>query len=490
MPLNLLKPNRNKSFPLSKLKALSSVLMQRLGIAARAGLQFGGARDLYAVFGYKRVIDYRDYFTKYIRQDIAARVVDAAPNATWRSPPTPIASEAFISAWDSFAKTHDVWNKLERVDRMSGLGQYAIILVGLDDGSDDLETPSSGAGEVIYLQPYSQGSVRIMAFNDDVNSPRYSKPKLYEIQVVSSSLSSNTGVGFESRPGVTSKIRAHHSRVLHVADSLLEDDVFGVPRMSKVYNLLDDILKVSGGTAESYWITANRGMHIDVDKEMSMDPADEAALSDEIEEYQHQLRRFIRTRGVKINNLGSDVPDPSGVFGMQMSLLSGATQIPQRILLGSEAGQLASEQDRANWAERIDERQLSFAGPKVLKPLVLLLQNAGVLPEDPTLEWDWPNAFKLSPLEEDARLAQRARAVVNYSRQTQFGRPITTQAEDRESLGLSPDGGPKTFDHPDEAKAEFAPEPDSLPGENDDDENNNTDEGEDSQQRSNVRLVD
>ena len=139
-------------------------------------------------------------------------------------------------------------------------------------------------------------------------------------------------------------------------------------------------------------------MHIDVDKEMSMDPADEAALSDEIEEYQHQLRRFIRTRGVKINNLGSDVGDPTGVFGMQMSLLSGATQIPQRILLGSEAGQLASEQDRANWAERIDERQLSFAGPKVLKPLVILLQSAGVLPEDPTLEWDWPGAFKLSPL--------------------------------------------------------------------------------------------
>ncbi len=478
MALKLSKPSKivlaesKKQSRLGGLKSLSSALLTRLSIAAKAGLQFDGDRDLYAVFGYKRIITFDHYLAKYIRQDIAARVIDAAPNATWRSPPTPLGSSEFIAAWDEFIRVHDIWNKLERVDRLAGLGQYAIILIGLDDGVVDLEIPvvPGPKREVLYLQPYSQGSVKIRAFNDDVNSSRYSKPETYEIQMSDPTKSSNTGVGFEERPSVTTTIRVHHTRILHVADSLLEDDVFGVPRMAKVYNLLDDIMKVAGGTAEVFWLTANRGMQANIDKDMSMNPADEAALDDEIKEYQHQLRRVIRTRGVEITNLGSDVPDPSGTFGVLMNLLSGATGIPQRILLGSEAGQLASEQDRANWAERMDERQLSFGEPKVLKPFVQALQAASVLPEDPTLEWDWPDAFKLSPLERDQKLAQYARAVVNLSRQTQHGRPLTTQAEDRVLLGLPAEGGPKTFDHPDEAKAKFAPEPEPNNGEFDTDE--------------------
>ena len=220
----------------------------------------------------------------------------------------------------------------------------------------------------------------------------------------------------------------------------LEDEVFGIPIIEKVYNLLDDLLKVSGGTAETYWLTGNRGIQVDVDKEMEISPADAAALSTEIDEYMHQLRRFIRTRGVDMNVLESKPPNPKDVFSMIINLISGTTGIPTRILLGSEAGQLASEQDRANWAERIDERRDLFAEPNMLWPLVDLFQEVGLLSEG-EVTFEWPSAFIQNPLEIGQTQAQTARAIGNISRQTGNKAPmqLTSRTEAREIIGLKGD---------------------------------------------------
>ncbi len=128
---------------------------------------------------------------------------------------------------------------------------------------------------------------------------------------------------------------------------------------------------------------------------------------------------------------------------MLMGLLSGATGIPRRILLGSEAGQLASEQDRANWAERIEERRTSFAEPVILLPFIRKMQDAEVLPQTDDIEIEWPNAFHMSPLEENQAMAQKARAAVNLSKQNDRGTPVTTVEESREIIGLPATGAPE-----------------------------------------------
>src|SRR5690606_38139347 len=101
-----------------------------------------------------------------------------------------------------------------------------------------------------------------------------------------------------------------------------------------------DLEKIIGGSAETFWLVANRGIHANVDKEMDLDENDAAALSEEIDEYLHDLRRVIRTRGVDINSLGSSTVDPEGVFAPLMSIIAGTTGIPKRILMGAEIGQL------------------------------------------------------------------------------------------------------------------------------------------------------
>ena len=412
-----------------------STLLSRATLSNIAGLRFGGKRDYYGVFGWKNVPEYADYLAKYTRQDIVSRIIDAPPGATWANPPV-FTNDSIQDAWTELNMKHQLWHKLQRVDRLSRLGSFSILLFGLSGSRID-QPIGTGEKTLLYVRPVSMNNISEIKVSTDPNSENFGKPESYKITTSTDVITTRT-----TRTTTIKSINdviVHASRVVHVVENALEDEIFGIPIIERIFNLLDDLLKVTGGTAETYWMTANRGMQVDVDKEMDMQPGDEEALSDEIEEYQHGLRRFIRTRGVKMNNLGAESTDPTGIFDVQMSLLSGATGIPRRILMGSEAGQLASEQDKANWAERIDERRQLHAEPHILLPTAQLLQNAGILPEG-DLEVKWPSAFIVSPLEKSQIASQFGRAVSNMSKQLgSTPMQITSVEEAREILGLEGD---------------------------------------------------
>ncbi len=418
------------------MRALSG-LISRLQLANRAGLQFGGKRDLYNIFGYRKNLTNEDFLAKYVRQDICSRIIDAPPDATWSNPPAIEAEAGIVTAWDELVEKHDIWGVLNRVDRLSRLNHFSILLFGFDD-SGNLTRPVKKATDLLYVRAIGSRQIQSVKFNSNQRSPRFGLPEEYKIHFDDPSLKTITS-GSITVEGLKD-ITIHQSRAVHVVEKPLEDTVFGIPIIEKVYNLLDDLLKVGGGTSEIYWLAATRGMQADIDKDMDIDPADAAALSDEIEEYQHQLRRFIRTRGVKLDVLETTTPDPSESFDMLIGLLSGTTGIPRRILLGSEAGELASAQDRANWAERIEERRRLFSEPRVLKPVMELMQSVGLVPEG-EVKWDWPSAFIQNPLEIGQTMAQTARAIGNISRQTGNKQPmqLTSRTEAREIIGLDGD---------------------------------------------------
>ncbi len=395
-------------------------LLARTGIAAILGLQMGGRRDLYNVFGWNSRPQHRDFVNKYLRQDIAKRVIDAPVDALWSDPPLIAGDPAFTKAWNDLLAQIPVFANLQKLDTLAGLGQYAIMVVGLDDGQqlDQPVSPVRTAGKqrkVLYLQPYAEGSVAVKTYETNQSNPRFGLPVIYTVDPGTfASQTSNTVSAGLSPTGKSFNV--HWSRVLHVAEGSLESQVFGRSRLECVYNVLDDILKVSGGSAETFWLNANRGLHVDVDKEMELDADDANKLSDELDEYSNQLRRVIRTRGVKVSSLGADVLDPRGVFDVQLSLLASATGIPKRVLAGSEAGQLASQQDRANWALQVEQRVSKYGSPIMLLPFLRLLIDTAVLPRPTQMSITWPDAFKMNPLERAQTSAQMARSAANLSK--------------------------------------------------------------------------
>ncbi len=408
------------------------------------GQFFDGKRDLYAVFGYRRSISAADLLFKYERQDIATRIVEADPRACWASPPKPLADEPFLKAWQDVISRTDMFHHIYRLDNMIGMYSFGVLLLGFDDGKDLKEPLEEGSAKKLnFVQAYSEVSVDIHEFEDNPLNPLFAMPRMYNIRA--QSIQFGTRKIFKSMP-----IEVHASRVIHVAENTLETSVYGNPRLIRVFNLLDDVLKTVGGAAETYWMSGSKGLQADVDKDLELTPEDADALADEIEEYQHQLRRFIRTRGVEITDLGGKVADPRGVFSTQIALISAASGIPQRILLGAEAGQLASAQDRANWAVRVEERRELFAQPVVLNPLVRRLVFAGVIPVPVTLSWKWPDAFKQSPLERAQTSAQRARTLANVSKALSDEKPPINRDEGRMIIGL--DEPEPIFDDPDDVK--------------------------------------
>ncbi len=439
---------------MSMLRA-NSAQLNRLELAARAGLRFDSKRNLYKVFGYKTRVDDEDFWGKYVRQDIATRIVDAPPDATWSSPPEMTGAAEVVSAWEEVVETANLWVAMSRADKYNRLGPFSLLLFGFDD-TGELDRPVKKGANLLYTRPIPSRMVAEVKLVDNPTDPRFGQPETYKVDF-SDPTKRSINRGDQTSATATRSRFVHHSRAIHIVEHPFEDGVTGTPVMERVFNLLDDLLKVVGGTSETYWLASNRGMQADIDREMDFDPEDAKALEDEIEEYQHNLRRFIRTRGVKITNLGSDTPSPKEPFEMIMALISGTTGIPRRILLGSEAGQLASEQDRANWAERINERRRLFAGPSILLPTIKLLQSVGTVPEG-DFEFEWPEAFIMSPLEQSQQMAQQARAIGNMSRQTGNSTPmqITSREESRNIIGLEGDLSESELQEP-------PPEPEPRP---------------------------
>lgn len=445
------------SMPKQALRA-ASVLLDRVQLAWRAGIGFEGQRDYYEIFGWKRVLTHADFRAKYQRQDVARAIIDRPADAVWSDPPKVKINDEPSEEWDELVIKFSLWNIFERADRLTALGQYSILLLGLDDGAA-LERPVNigTKTELLYVQPHGQWNATIRTVESDTSSSRFGLPSVYDLQLPDLTAVGKTGTA--SRPALP--IQIDWTRVIHSIDNPLDDNVFGVPRLESVFNVLDDLMKVTGGTAEAFWLEGRGGLQVDVDKEMDLQQEDADDLEDEFTKYYHNLSRFLRTRGVTTTQLGGKVPDPSGTFKVLVSLLSAATGIPQRILLGSEAGALASTQDRANWAERIVERQRTFAEPNLLRPFIERLQLFKILPEG-TVTVEWPSAFKQNPLEEGQAWAQFARAIVNASRQAEKGFPIASLEEIRERFGL-----PREIPAGDTIPVPLVPEPAAPPSEED-----------------------
>jgi hypothetical protein len=390
--------NGHKTLTKNERLVVLSALVERYNLAGALGFQFKGLRDMYTILGYKKDIQFADYLAKYDRQDISGRVVDLPAVDTWRNPPVihdgsnstedEQPDSAFIQALKGVINQVQLWHYLTRLDRMAGIGRYGILLIGVKGGSDLAQPIEQGKlkpGDIIYLKPFSEGSATINAYETDKANERYGLPTFYDVLTIAGQ----------------QKVKVHWSRVLHVAEDLLEDDVLGRPRLKRIYDRLDDLTKIVGGGAEATWKTMDKGLQADIRENYSSDTQTLEQLEAEIDEYLHGLRRFIRTAGVDITPLGSEVIDPSALFGIIISLIAASADIPQRILIGSERGELASSQDLASWAGRIKARQIQFAEPVILRPFIDRMISAGALPapDGGAYTIEWPSLFTMSDME-------------------------------------------------------------------------------------------
>lgn len=439
--IRLKNPSMRALMANPQFKALASVLASRGVLANIAGITFNGARDYYQSLGYDRVLFPAHYRSRYNRDAVAARIVEAKPQSTWRGggevieDSDPSTETDFEKAWSTLNDRLKLWSMFQRTDILSGIGRYGVLFLG---GPGKIDTPlkKMKPEEFAYLAPYSEADAPIQTFEIDQTNARFGRPIFYSIARMTASSA------IIPPPEITGSVadanfmggrRVHYTRVLHVADNLLDSHVYGIPRLERCWNLLDDLMKVTGGGAEAYWRRADAGLQVDVDPDMELEPDDEVALDDTIDRYIHRLDRVVRTRGVKMNPLTSQVAGIKDPIDGIMSQLSAGTGIPQRILMGSERGQLASTQDDDNWTERIVDRRRDFASPMVVRPLVDFLISVGALPAPKQYSVGWPEIDNLDE-------TQRAGVAIQWSEiNKNMQEEVVTPDEIRDRLlGLPP----------------------------------------------------
>lgn len=357
--------------PQSGIRGLASTLLERLTFTRRAGITYDGKRDLYETLGYKKELRVEDYRGRYERGGISERIMECFPNATWAGgakiveDDDPRDETEFEAAVREMFERLDVWAHLIKADILAGLGHYSIIL--LSDGGDNWAAPLpkglKGQESILYINCFAEDRAEFAELIKKPSDPRFGRPALYRVKI---------GSGFNEN--------VHWSRIIHVAEGVLEDQILGKPRLRACWNYLDDLDKIVGGGAEAAWRRMDPGMHFDVDPQIQLTPESTRKFQDEIEDYMHGLQRYMRTRGVKVTPLASNVAGFGPNSDSVLQMISATTGIPMRILTGSERGELASSQDRLNWQDRIDERRRGFATPLVRQLINRLIEH-GALPK-------------------------------------------------------------------------------------------------------------
>jgi len=388
-------------------------------------------RDIDDECGYPKELTTDQYQLMYDREGLATRVVSLFPEESWADEPQIVEDvkgddTEFEKSWKDLEQQRNLNAFMLRIDRLSGIGRFGVLLLGLNDGkklSDPVEgidekgdvTENRPEYELLFLRAFSESVVKVKSTQRDKMNPRYGKPVMYEITFGDAAQpQASTG---DSKIDTGKGELVHWTRLIHVADNRESSEVFGVPRMQSLFNRLYDLRKICGGSAEMFWKGGFPGYAFEMDPQAQAPVAgsdEDAALTEQITSYANGLQRYLRLQGISVNSLNPQVAEPKAHVDVQLEIIAIAMGVPKRIFMGSEQAKLAAEEDARNWNKRIARRQNKYLSPYIIRPLVDRLIAYGVLPEPKKYEIIWPDLAQPSELDKATVLKARVEAFSKY----------------------------------------------------------------------------
>lgn len=372
----------------------------RASVGGREGRLFDGKRDIYENAGYPKVLNADLYQDMYERGGIATRAVDAIPDESWRKLPMIYEGKdeesgkddtAFCVAWNEIAKKgvggKGLYHYLHRLDRATGLGRFAVLYLGLA-GAGEPNLPVTGrSAKLSYVTVFKEREVGFKELEGNKEDPRFGMPNVYNLSVT---VNQNSDQNLYD---------AHWSRCIHVVEDAISSDLFGRPRLQSTYNYMLNLLKVLAGSGEAAWKLMDSGNIFTTTDNYELPPEGSERrknLEAQFEDFWNGLRRGMLAEGITSVPLGGQVTDPTGLITINLSLVAATLDIPMRILMGSERGELASSQDSVKWLESIEERRQNHVTPSILMPVAQRLIEYGVVPapKNGLFGFKWPKLVK------------------------------------------------------------------------------------------------
>ncbi len=417
----------------SQMRTINSTLLSRAQLSKS---WMDPRRNIDDECGYPQGFSVGQFKEMYDRESIAARVVEVLPQETWKITPHIYETESledeteFEKDWKDLStslsvgpddeddesyftdeKANPIWELLSRADKLSGIGHFGLIFLGVDDGLS-LDQPiqfGSRKHKLLFIRVIDESLITINKSESDRTNKRYGRPISYNITFNDPTLSQGVSTVDVQNQEV------HWTRVIHVADNLDSSEVFGVPRQRPVFKRLMDLAKLYGGSAEMYWKGAFPGISLETHPELGGDVDLPSDIKEQIENYQNGLQRMLAIAGTTAKSLAPQVVDPSAQIDVQLDAICIKLGMPKRIFMGSERGKLASTQDDTTWKERIKGRRLNYVTPRIIVPFINRLIALGVLskPKD-KFKLKWSDVDVLDPAKKSEISLRRTDAMTKY----------------------------------------------------------------------------
>jgi len=397
---------------------------------------FDPRRDINDECGYPTVIGDTLYRTMYDRE-MGRRVVDIYPEETWKKfpiiseDPDPENETEFEKSLEAVDKKHHLLHYLHRIDELSGIGHYGIILWGLNDGkslNEPIEgfemweeytgmpstTKSKKELKILYIRTLDESLVQIASYEKDVTKPRYGQPTFYNITLYDPK---NQESNAQSQPNDMNVTKIHWSRISHIADNRKTSEVIGTPRMESVWNRLYDLRKILGGSGEMYWKGGFPGLSLETQPGLENAVLDVEATKEMVTSYMDGLQRYLATTGMTVHSLSPQIADPTSTFEAQIKAICVTLGVPYRVFMGIEEGVVSGDQATKAWDGRLKNRQDRYVTPMIINVVIQRLIDYGVLvdtAEPQGWEVEWPDLSALSEKDKADVADTKTSAIVKY----------------------------------------------------------------------------
>lgn len=189
----------------------------------------------------------------------------------------------------------------------------------------------------------------------------------------------------------------HNDRLFILGDFSDNAEGFLIPS----YNDLINLEKITGGTGESFLKNAARQIAIEYESGIDWAKIAESyglKLEDlrvATDRYMKMINRgsdsAISVQGGKVNMLSTTIADPEPSHRVSSMNIAASYSMPTKILVGSQSGERASQEDYKEWNATCQSRRTGTLNPEIKRMLETKLVPHGIItppPLDYVIKWD------------------------------------------------------------------------------------------------------
>jgi hypothetical protein len=362
------------------------------------GTRDGKHSKAWADYGYKDTLEFNDYFQMSERFGIASAGITIPVEQCWKSYPKIREGEAADfekrdndTPWETevskLFKSLKLWRKLKLVDEYQRIGEYGAIAIQVSGTAQqaDWQAPLARiqVRNIAKLIPLYQEQLKPVEWDNDISSPRFGQPVMYQLD------QSDIGEDRE-QDNRTKSVHIHWSRVIIFAEGADSDSIYGRPALKRGFNDLVTMEKLIGAGGEGFWKSAAmKTVYSNTSKDAPPLTQDEIDGMDEaIRDFVEGLDQHLMLGGLDPKVLSVAMGDPQNPFMIALQSFSASVGVAAKLLVGSQEGRLASDQDGIFTLSNMQSRRESWC-TQMMESVIDWLALHGVIEQkEYTVEWD------------------------------------------------------------------------------------------------------